>query len=425
MGRVVVRARSLSKRYTIGGRRHDTLGGALLAAAAHPAATLNGWRSRWGRAGDLLALDDVSFDVEAGQIVGIIGRNGAGKSTLLKLLSRITQPTSGHVDLTGRTGSILDVGTGFHDDLTGRENTYLNGAILGMRKADIARRFDEIVAFAGIERFIDTPVKFYSSGMYMRLAFSVAAHLDADVLMIDEVLAAGDRAFQSRCFGRIDAASRDGRTIVFVTHNTGVLERLATTAMLLDRGRLVATEAPRAVIAKYFASESLDRYVAPRRTGLPQFLSAEIVPPPGSRMLRSGDALHFRLIYALPARWPGLTIGIGVLSPDGMTIFTANTADAGLALPGRPLEYEATVAVPPGTLVGGEYGLSLRLWDRGDTYDLQEPALSFSIERRSGECADDRRAGFVHVRCAWRVRPSSDVADEVEPVAAAHAGGAA
>jgi lipopolysaccharide transport system ATP-binding protein len=423
MGRIVLRARSLSKRYRIA-RRHETLAGALLAAAAQPAKALRGWRSRRGGRDDLLALDDVSFAIEAGEIVGVIGRNGAGKSTLLKILSRITRPTSGYVEVTGRAGAILDVGTGFHDDLTGRDNTYLNGAILGMRKADIDRRFDEIVAFAGVERFIDTPVKFYSSGMYMRLAFSVAAHLDADVLMIDEVLAAGDRAFQARCFGRIDAAARDGRTVVFVTHNTTVLERLATRAMLLDGGRLTAMGAPRAVTAEYFAAESADRYVASRRTGLPQFLSAALAHPRGSRTLRTSDALPFRLIYALPIRWPGLTIGISVLAPDGTTIFSANSADAGLALPGRQLEYEATVTVPPNTLVGGEYGLAIRIWDRGDTYDFQEPALSFSVEARPGERPDDRRVGLVHVPCAWRVMPSSDLGGELEPFGAS-VGGAA
>jgi lipopolysaccharide transport system ATP-binding protein len=414
MGGIAVRARGLSKRYTIDGRRHETLTGALAARMF-----------RRGSTGDLLALDDVSFDIQAGQVVGIIGRNGAGKSTLLKILSRITQPTSGCVDVVGRARAILDVGTGFHDDLTGRENTYLNGAILGMRRAEVDRRFDEIVAFAGVERFIDAPIKFYSSGMYMRLAFSVAAHLDADVLMIDEVLAAGDRAFQSRCFGRIDAAAREGRTVVFVTHNTTTLERLATTAMLLDRGRLVAIDAPRSVVGTYFEAESIDRYTAARRTSFPQFLSAELVRPRGSRTLRSGDPLRFKLTYALPARWPGLTVGIGVLAPDGTTIFTANTADAGLALPGRPLEYEATVTVPPNTLAGGTYGLSLRIWDRGDTYDLQEPALSFSIERRPGECPDDRRAGLVHVPCAWRVTPSADAVDDIEALAATSAGGVA
>jgi lipopolysaccharide transport system ATP-binding protein len=424
MDGVVVRARGLSKRYTIGRRRHDTLGGAILAAAAHPCAALHEWRQN--RGGNLPALDDVSFDIRRGEIVGIIGRNGAGKSTLLKILSRIAEPTSGRVDITGRAAAILEVGTGFHDDLTGRENAYLNGAILGMHKADIDRRFDEIVAFAGVEPFIDTPIKFYSSGMHMRLAFSVAAHLDADVLMIDEVLASGDRAFQNRCFGRIDAAARDGRTVLFVTHNTSVLERLATTAMLLERGRLVAAGPPRAIVGEYFAAESVDRYVASRRTGLPQFLTAHLVRPRGARRpaLRSGEAIQFRLTYTLPARWPGLTIGISVLAPDGTTIFGASTADVGLALPDRAIEYEATVTVPPNTLVGGEYGLALRIWDRGDTYDLQEPALSFSIERRPAECPDDRRAGLVHVPCTWRVASPAAFAGEVAFLGAAAAGGA-
>jgi lipopolysaccharide transport system ATP-binding protein len=184
------------------------------------------------------ALQDVSFNVSPGEVVGVIGRNGAGKSTLLKVLSRITEPTSGCADLYGRIGSLLEVGTGFHGELTGRENIYLNGAILGMRRVDIARQFARIVAFAEVERFIDTPVKHYSTGMYLRLAFAVAAHLDPEILLVDEVLAVGDVAFQRKCLGRIGEVAADGRTVVFVSHNMGAIRSLCQKGLVLDSGRV-------------------------------------------------------------------------------------------------------------------------------------------------------------------------------------------
>jgi lipopolysaccharide transport system ATP-binding protein len=186
------------------------------------------------------ALHDVSFEIGAGEVVGVIGRNGAGKSTLLKVLSRITEPTAGVADIYGRVGTLLEVGTGFHNELTGRENIYLNGAIMGMRRADITRKFDSIVAFAEVEKFIDTPVKHYSSGMYLRLAFAVAAHLEPEILFVDEVLAVGDMAFQKKCLGKMSDVARQGRTILFVSHNMGAIRSLCTRGIVLDRGALVA-----------------------------------------------------------------------------------------------------------------------------------------------------------------------------------------
>src|SRR6201981_3867500 len=186
------------------------------------------------------ALKDVNFDVRQGEVLGIIGRNGAGKSTLLKILSRITEPTEGRVVLRGRVGSLLEVGTGFHPELTGRENIYLNGAILGMRKSEIDRKFDEIVAFAEVEKFIDTPVKRYSSGMYVRLAFAVAAHMETEILLVDEVLAVGDAEFQKKCLGKMGEVARCGRTILFVSHNMGSVASLCESALLLQDGRVVA-----------------------------------------------------------------------------------------------------------------------------------------------------------------------------------------
>jgi lipopolysaccharide transport system ATP-binding protein len=235
MSDIAIRVENLSKQYRIGQRRqrYRTLGDTLLHLARAPFA-----RRPDGSAGMIWALRDISFEVTRGQVVGIIGRNGAGKSTLLKILTRITEPTLGEADLHGRVGSLLEVGTGFHPELTGRENIFLNGAILGMHRAEINRRFDEIVAFAEIEQFLDTPVKRYSSGMFVRLAFAVAAHLEPEILLVDEVLAVGDAAFQKKCLGKMGAVAREGRTVLFVSHNMAAVASLCQHGLVLQRGQL-------------------------------------------------------------------------------------------------------------------------------------------------------------------------------------------
>ncbi|MCC7418307.1 MAG: ATP-binding cassette domain-containing protein [Acidobacteria bacterium] len=251
-----VRVERLGKAYRIGGppERYRSLRDAVAQAARAPFERIGSvLRGRSSVVSDrtFLALDDVSFEVQPGEVVGIIGRNGAGKSTLLKILSRITEPTSGYADLFGRVGSLLEVGTGFHPELTGRENIFLNGAILGMPRREIARKFDEIVAFSEIEPFIDTMVKHYSSGMYMRLAFAVAAHLEPEILLIDEVLAVGDLAFQKKCLGKMEDVSRLGRTVLFVSHNMSAVTRLCSRAVLLDQGKVAAAGPTPAVVAEY------------------------------------------------------------------------------------------------------------------------------------------------------------------------------
>jgi len=249
---IAIDVRGLSKRYTIGTRRerHGTLRDSL-AAAVRSIVRRDGKTAR--RSGqDFWALKDVSFQIGHEEIVGVIGRNGAGKSTLLKILSRITDPTTGEIDIEGRVGSLLEVGTGFHPELSGRENIFLNGAILGMSKREIHRRFEEIVAFAEIERFIDTPVKRYSSGMYVRLAFGVAAHLEPDILIVDEVLAVGDAAFQKKCLGKMSEVARHGRTILFVSHNMAAISALCSRSILLDKGAAVMDGPPSEVIAAYY-----------------------------------------------------------------------------------------------------------------------------------------------------------------------------
>src|SRR5580765_3233136 len=257
-----IRVEGLSKRYRLGAMRgafsygslRDTIADAAAASwkklSAGTTVSESAEARRW-----IWALKDVSFDVAAGEVVGIIGRNGAGKSTLLRVLSQITEPTTGFVDVTGRIGSLLEVGTGFHEDLSGRENTYLNGAILGMTRAEIDRKFDEIVAFAEIDRFIDTSVKHYSSGMYMRLAFAVAAHLETEILVVDEVLAVGDVHFQKKCLGKMDDIARHGRTVLFISHNMEAIQRLCTRGLLMDRGRLVSSGPISEVVAQYRTAE--------------------------------------------------------------------------------------------------------------------------------------------------------------------------
>jgi len=255
----IVRVKDLSKQYRIGAQRagYDTLRESIVRAVKAPLKNLsqNGRR----RSDVIWALKDVSFDVAPGEVVGIIGSNGAGKSTLLKTLSRITEPTHGTVELYGRLASLLEVGTGFHHELTGRENVYLNGAILGMRKAEIDRKFDEIVAFAELGKFLDTPVKHYSSGMYMRLAFAVASHLEPEILLVDEVLAVGDAAFQKKCLGKMGEVAKQGRTVLFVSHNLTAVKSLCRRTLRLDQGQIVDAGNTEQVILNYIQSGTQTR----------------------------------------------------------------------------------------------------------------------------------------------------------------------
>jgi homopolymeric O-antigen transport system ATP-binding protein len=395
----------LAKRYRLGARvePYRTLRDTLAKLARAPFAS----RSPAGEA-SIWALDDVSLEVQRGEVLGIIGGNGAGKSTLLKILSRITTPTRGRARIVGRVGSLLEVGTGFHPELTGRENIFLNGAILGMSRREIARKFDEIVAFAEVDRFIDTAVKYYSSGMYVRLAFAVAAHLEPEILIVDEVLSVGDARFQQKCLGKIDDVAKGGRTVLFVTHNMAAVYRLATSVVWLDRGRVKAMGTPRTVIAAYLGGERRARFVADGGKNVPHVLEAEICDAagrPASRVLNT-DPVAVRIRYALPRRAPGVVVGIGVLSADGIPLFTTNTNDVEVALPDAAGEYEARVTIPADVLLVGEYHVAICVWDHADIFDWHEPALSFAVEHgpsilyaHSGD-----RKGFVHVACGWDVR---------------------
>ncbi len=360
------------------------------------------------------ALKDLSFEVAPGEIVGIIGGNGAGKSTLLKILSRITVPTIGTATIRGRVGSLLEVGTGFHPDLTGRENIFLNGAILGMPRDEIRLKLDAIVEFAEVSQFLYTAVKHYSSGMYVRLAFAVAAHLEPEILIIDEVLAVGDARFQRKCLGKIDAVARGGRTVLFVSHNMAAVQRLCTTALLLENGRLVFSGNPQAVVGRYLAAEGRVRYLAGAPSGEPQVVEAELVDAAGAPLTRAliTEPVVVRMRVRQPAAAPGTRLGIGILSSDGTPIFTSNLDDVDQGVPPGPCEFEATATIPANTLLAGDYHVVTCLWNDLVVLDLQEPALSFSADAGHSDLYQRTgyRKGAVHVRCEWAIAAGVPVA---------------
>jgi lipopolysaccharide transport system ATP-binding protein len=351
---------NLSKRYAIGAPPPRNGGRAGLAKRLfglnpNDAAPSSETRDFW-------ALKDVSFTVEQGQRLGIIGRNGSGKSTLLKILSRITEPTEGRARLRGRVASLLEVGTGFHPELTGRENITLNGVILGMSRAEIRRKFDEIVDFAEIEEFLDTPVKRYSSGMYVRLAFAVAAHLESEILIVDEVLAVGDAAFQRKCMGKMESAGKDGRTVLFVSHSTATVTRLCTHGILLNEGRMVAHGPAQNVIHEYLKVNlaTKTRYeLAPDPSKDATLISVDLNPHRASdtNELSFEDDIVIRLTYDINVPTEDVTAWIMLDTVEGQHILVTadHDLDNGMFGPRRPGRYHADVRIPGKWLNVGEY----------------------------------------------------------------------
>jgi lipopolysaccharide transport system ATP-binding protein len=362
---IAIRAEGLAKAYRINheaNSRYRTLRGAITSLA------VNAVRRTGRDSEEIWALRDVTFEVKRGETLGIIGRNGAGKSTLLKILSRITHPTTGSADLHGRLASLLEVGTGFHPELTGRENVYLNGAILGMRRTEIGRQFDEIVAFAGVERFLDTPVKRYSSGMYMRLAFAIAAHLQSEILVVDEVLAVGDAAFQEKCLSKMSDLSREGRTVLFVSHNLPAVESLCTSGLLLEQGVVAARGTSRTVIDQYLASVSdlTQTSLADRRDrqGNGALRLRSIEAP-----IRTGAPSSLRLRYTAKAPIPNATVLVGIYTTRGESAAWLSTEVSGNSLGELPTEGTIVCSFGRSTLMPGRYMVNVHVTVAGEVAD--------------------------------------------------------
>ena len=383
--------------------------------------------NRFARAADARetwALRDVSFEVATGEAVGVIGANGAGKSTLLRILSRITQPTTGVSRTRGRVGSLLEVGTGFHPELTGRENVYLNGAILGMRRRDITRRFDEIIEFSGVERFLDTPLKRYSSGMYLRLAFAVAAHLEPEILLVDEVLAVGDVQFREKCLGKMSELGREGRTVLFVSHDLGAITRLCDRAVWLAAGSVVE-DGPSGHVVESYLRDALPgaamRTFEPDATRRASLLTAEARGPEGSPPTR-GDTLSLLVSFRVRERIRNLSVSFILHGPVGAPVLDEDWgADSGdeLRFSTVPQDFGARLEVP-GVLPAGDYRLEVWIGTPSDTL-LRDDALRFRIAPRPDDLDESlRRRRAAQPGVTWTVdqlsaEPMQTMAKEQAP----------
>jgi lipopolysaccharide transport system ATP-binding protein len=374
------------------------------------------------------AVDDVSFDVKEGDAVAVIGRNGAGKSTLLKLLSRITEPTAGYADIYGRVASLLEVGTGFHPELTGQENVYLNGSILGMNRAEVKRKFDEIVEFSGVGKHIDTPVKWYSSGMYVRLAFAVAAHLEPEILIVDEVLAVGDAEFQKRCLGRMSEVAKEGRTVLFVSHNMQAIRRLCRTGILLDHGKVVAEGLAEGVIRGYLATagradEGHRRWDSDNPLGneLCQVRGVHLADGegrPGSSFF-SSNPITVTLEFDLAEVNSSFTAGFDLATLDGVAVFRSYFTDvfeepSKILKPGRNA---IRCTIPVGLLNSGRYLINLRVSLHGtDSIVHADDVVQFDVIADHGESLflnAQARPGVIAPIMEWKAVEPATGADEI------------
>lgn len=419
----IIKVENLGKQYRLGEQvgSYETFRDALVGAMRAPF----GRRRNNGRAEGrtFWALRDVNFQMLPGEVLGIVGRNGAGKSTLLKILSRITEPTSGRVELFGRIASLLEVGTGFHAELSGRENIFLNGAILGMRKTEIEHKFDEIVAFAEIERFIDMPVKRYSSGMYVRLAFAVAAHLEPEILVIDEVLAVGDAAFQKKCLGKISSVAKQGRTVLFVSHNMVAVKAMCSRAILLHQGRLVDDGPPARVVNNYLGAGRISRA---------ETLWLDPLQAPGSSTfclrgvrlrnaagevtsdLSSQESFTIEVDYRNLS--PGSSLGATVLlfNSDGVHVFSSlSNREPKWHGKGFPAGvFRSTCCVPGNLLPDGRFDVSVLVW--GNNYSIshrEDCVVEFEVHQ-AAETRNDyfgNWAGVVRPLLEWKTEHLEEV----------------
>jgi lipopolysaccharide transport system ATP-binding protein len=409
----IIRAVGVGKQYRIGSQSaaYSTLRESVVSAARAPLTALR--RKARNREETFWALRDITLDVGLGEVVGIIGRNGAGKSTLLKILSRITEPTTGRIELFGRVGSLLEVGTGFHPELTGRENIYLNGSILGMSRAEINSKFDEIVAFAEIEKFLDTPVKRYSSGMYVRLAFAVAAHLEPEILVVDEVLAVGDYAFQQKCLNKMQDVSTHGRTVLFVSHNMGAISRLCQSCVLLDQGRIVEHGPTANVVQTYMTSGLLESPEVRQPSDSQKDINLNHAAVLGSDdRVRSDIGYHegFRVLLEYEVNKPltGTSVGIAIFLIDGTCAFSTADFDSHpellqLRKPGR---YSSMVRIPGQWLNVGRYSISVYLANAssGIVYDSVDSIIFDIVDTGTpGSRNGVKRRGILQPILEWTV----------------------
>jgi len=385
-----IRIESLGKSYRINHaderNTYRTLSEDLVEMAKAP---LRSWRRHGtnGRTEEFWALKNVDFEVQPGEVVGVIGRNGAGKSTLLKILSRITEPTEGKVRLRGRVGSLLEVGTGFHPELTGRENVYLNGSILGMSHKEIDRRFDEIVAFSEVERFLDTPVKRYSSGMYVRLAFAVAAHLEPEILIVDEVLAVGDAEFQKKCLGRMGNVAKEGRTVLFVSHNMTAITSLCNRAVLLDAGRVSSpTGSVSELVNQYLghvtstSETSLHKRTDRSGDGTARITAIEINTEGREKVIRSTSSLKVVIYYESDKDLRSPVFLVGIYDLQGAGLFLLSSEMAG-GLPSRlPGRGKVECVTGPINLTAGRCSVNVALQTAHGTADYVQYATQFDVD---------------------------------------------
>jgi lipopolysaccharide transport system ATP-binding protein len=407
MSEIAIRVEGLGKQYRIGARetRYQTFREAIVGALRAP------FRRREAQRELFWALQDVAFEIREGETVGLIGANGSGKSTLLKVLCRITEPTAGRAELRGRVAALLEVGTGFHPELTGRENIYLNGAILGMKRAEITRDFDQIVSFAEVERFIDTQVKHYSSGMYLRLAFAVAAHLEPEILFVDEVLAVGDLAFQKKCLARMEDVARQGRTVIFVSHNLAALERICGRAILLEKGRVAVVGKAPEVIRAYLERGAAQ--VAERRWDPELAPGDDVVRLRATRILDANGVVRSELTLADEL---SIELEFEVCEPDrklecwfrlqdeegGIVFVTSDCQDGTWLDRARPVGIHRTrFVIPPNLLNEGQYSIVVWITSPPDQIRFREVnALSFrTIDAESG--AAPGWGGAVRPRFRW------------------------
>jgi lipopolysaccharide transport system ATP-binding protein len=367
---IAVRVENLSKSYRIGAKQEayktlrDTVTDALISPFRKVQNVFAGRSAGANISEEMWALKDLSFDIKHGDVVGIIGRNGAGKSTLLKILSRITEPSLGYADIYGRVGALLEVGTGFHPELTGRENIYLNGTILGMGRKEINRKFDEIVDFSGIEKFIDTPVKHYSSGMGLRLGFAVAAHLEPDILIVDEVLAVGDAEFQKKCLGKMGDVASEGRTILFVSHNMGAVSELCKTGIVLNKGKIAHSGEIRDVVASYIEMTRLGQSQPARSANLGQILEFTefSVEQLIDGTLASNQAFSIKLGFRVSEPIPFMRLNAVIVDATDRKVSHLQTDNNGLKLEGFSAgSYSLRLAYPPMWLSEGVYGIGFKI----------------------------------------------------------------